>query len=206
MLSFFFKGGVVMYPILLCSMFSLAVFMERLFALRTSRVISPGLFPQVEKLLRNGGLETARELCRTQGSALASILFAGLRHCRKGRERVREALQDEADHQAGKLERFIDSLATIASVSTLLGLLGTIAGMIKIFSVISTQTAVNPPALAEGISEALITTFAGLSVAIPTLVMHRYLQGRLNRLLRAIEEISVNLLELIEDDAEESVR
>ena len=107
--------------------------------------------------------------------------------------RMRESMRDAADVESGELERFIEALGTIASVSTLLGLLGTISGMIKIFSVISTQQAVNPPALAAGISEALITTFAGLTVAIPSLVAYKFLQARVDAGLREIEHVAVRL-------------
>ena len=98
------------------------------------------------------------------------------------------------------LERFVETLGTIAGISTLLGLLGTISGMIKIFSVIATQTVVNPSSLAGGISEALITTLAGLSVAIPTIVMHRYLQTKTGAMTLEMERLSIRFMDLLKDE------
>jgi biopolymer transport protein ExbB len=193
MLDFFQKGGVVMYPILLCSIIALAIFLERVWSLSRRRVAPPKLFPHVERLLLQNRREEAVGLCRASDSALGRILLAGLFHLPLGRDRMRESMRDAADVESGELERFIEALGTIASVSTLLGLLGTISGMIKIFSVISTQQAVNPPALAAGISEALITTFAGLTVAIPSLVAYKFLQARVDAGLREIEHVAVRL-------------
>jgi biopolymer transport protein ExbB len=115
---------------------------------------------------------------------------------------MREGMRDAADRESGQLERFIEALGTIASVSTLLGLLGTISGMIEIFSVISTDQTVNPPALASGISEALITTFAGLTVAIPALVAYKFLQARVDGDLRELEHMAVRLVALVEGPPE----
>ena len=104
--------------------------------------------------------------------------------------------------ESASLERFVEGLGTIAGVSTLLGLLGTISGMIQIFSVISSQTVVNPGSLAGGISEALITTYAGLTVAIPTLVMYKYLQSRTQTLILQMEEHSIRLVDLLKQKDE----
>jgi biopolymer transport protein ExbB len=198
MIEFFHKGGIVMYPILLCSILALAIFLERLWSLARQRVAPGKLLPQVERLVLQSRREEAIGLCRASDSALGRILLAGLFDLPLGRERMRESMRDAADREAGQLERFIEALGTIASVSTLLGLLGTIAGMIKIFSVISTQQAVNPPALASGISEALITTFAGLTVAIPSLVAYKLLQARVDGDLREIEHAAVRLVALVD--------
>ena len=202
MLEFFQKGGIVMYPILLCSILALAIFLERLWALARRRVAPPRLLSEIERLLVQQRRDEAIGTCRASDSALGRILLAGLYEISAGRERMRESMRDRADQESGELERFIEALGTIASVSTLLGLLGTISGMIKIFSVISTQQMVNPPALAAGISEALITTFAGLSVAIPSLVAYKFLQARVDDDLRAIEHAAVRLLTLVDGSPE----
>jgi biopolymer transport protein ExbB len=202
MLEFFAKGGTVMYPILLCSILALAIFLERLWSLAPRRVVPAKLFAQVERLVLDRRRDEAIGLCRASDSALARIMLAGLFDLPHGRERMREGMRDAADRESGQLERFIEALGTIASVSTLLGLLGTISGMIEIFSVISTDQTVNPPALASGISEALITTFAGLTVAIPALVAYKFLQARVDGDLRELEHMAVRLVALVEGPPE----
>jgi biopolymer transport protein ExbB len=202
MLEFFSKGGVVMYPILVCSILALAIFLERLWSLARQRVVPPALFNHVERMVIEHRREEAIGLCRASDSALARILLAGLFYIPSGRERMRESMRDAAERESGRLERFIEVLGTIASVSTLLGLLGTISGMIEIFSVISTDQTVNPPALASGISEALVTTFAGLSVAIPSLVAYKFLQARVDGDLRDLEHVAVRLVTLVDGPPE----
>ena len=117
----------------------------------------------------------------------------------KKREIIKERIEEAGRREASFLGKYLDALATIASISTLLGLLGTIAGMIKIFSVISLQRVVNPSVLAGGISEALYTTAAGLAVAIPTLVFYRYLSSKSHSLIVEMEEYSARMLELIKE-------
>lgn len=198
MLDFFVKGGIFMYPILLCSILALTISIERLWTLARRRVAPPKLFPDVEHLLVQNRPQEAVGVCRASDAALGRVLLAGLTQCSAGRGRMRESMQDAADRESGDLERFIEGLGTIASISTLLGLLGTISGMIKIFSVISLQQAVNPPALAAGISEALITTYAGLTVAIPSLAAYKFLQSRVDADLLEIEHCAVRLVELVD--------
>jgi len=205
LLELFHKGGVFMYPILFCSILALAIFLERAWSLARRRVVPPALFPLLGNMLAQRRRDEALGVCRASDSPLARVLLAGLEEIPHGRARMRESMRDAADRESGSLERFVEALGTIASVSTLLGLLGTISGMIKIFSVISTQQAVNPPALAAGISEALITTYAGLTVAIPAVAAHRFLQGRLDAVLIELEECAVRLVGLAfaepDDDA-----
>jgi len=202
MLEFFAKGGVVMYPILLCSILALAIFLERLWSLARQRVVPASLFSEIERLVAVDRRQEAIGLCRASDSALGRIMLAGLFELPNGRGRMREGMRDAADRESGQLERFVEALGTIASVSTLLGLLGTISGMIEIFAVISTAQAVNPPALASGISEALVTTFAGLSVAIPSLVAYKFLQARIDGDLRELEHNAVRLVTLVDGPAE----
>ncbi len=202
MLEFFSKGGVVMYPILLCSILALAIFLERLWSLARQRVVPASLFPQIEGMVSHERHGEAVGVCRASDSALGRILLAGLLALSGGRKRMRESMRDAADQESGQLERFVEVLGTIASVSTLLGLLGTISGMIEIFSVISTDQAVNPPALASGISEALVSTFAGLSVAIPALVAYKFLLARIDGDLRELEHNAVQLVNLLDGPTE----
>jgi len=197
MVDFFTKGGIFMYPILLCSITAVAIFIERLWNLRWNQVIPSGFLGEVEELIRNEKIPDAAMLCQHNSSSMARILSAGIKNFGRKREVIKEYLEEVGRQESASLERFVDGLGTIAGVSTLLGLLGTISGMIKIFSGISAQTVVNPGSLAGGISEALITTYAGLSVAIPTLVMHKYLQGKAQSLILQMEERSIRLVELL---------
>ncbi len=197
MLEFLAKGGVFMVPILLCSITALAIFIERLYSLGRRRVVPADLVRRAEALVADKDLPAAAELLRRSPAAIARVLAAGLRVSGQRRDAVKDHLEEAGRQEAAGLERFVDTLGTIAGVSTLLGLLGTISGMIEIFGVISTQSAVNPATLAGGISEALITTLAGLSVAIPTIVMHRYLLNKANALTLEMERLSTRFMDLL---------
>ena len=201
MFEFLGKGGLFMVPILLCSITAVAIFIERLLSLRRQRVVPPGLVRRAEALVAGRDLPAALELLGGSGAAVARVLSAGLRVSGQPRDIVKDRLEEAGRQEAAGLERFVDTLGTIAGVSTLLGLLGTISGMIEIFSVVSTQSAVNPATLAGGISEALITTLAGLSVAIPTIVMHRYLLNKANALTLEMERLCTRFMELLGPEA-----
>ena len=197
MLEFLGKGGLFMVPILLCSVTAVGIFVERLFSLRRRRVAPAELVRRVEALVEGKDLGAAGALLDRSPAAIARVLAAGVRAAGRSRAVVKEHMEEAGRREAAELVRFVDTLGTIAGVSTLLGLLGTISGMIEIFSVISTQSAVNPGTLAGGISEALVTTLAGLSVAIPTIVMHRYLLNKANALTLEMERLSVRFMDLL---------
>lgn len=199
MISFFIKGGIFMYPILLCSIIALAIFIERLWNLRRSQVVPLDFVQEMEALTRKGNIPDAVMRCQHNRSSIARILLVGIKNFGKKREIIKEYLEEVGRQESASLERFVEGLGTIAGVSTLLGLLGTISGMIKIFSVISFQTVVNPASLAGGISEALITTYAGLTVAIPSIVMYKYLQSKTNALILEMEGHSIRLVELLKE-------
>jgi len=199
MISFFIKGGIFMYPILLCSIVALAIFIERLWNLRRSQVVPLDFVQEMEALTRKGNIPDAVMRCQHNRSSIARILLVGIKNFGKKREIIKEYLEEVGRQESASLERFVEGLGTIAGVSTLLGLLGTISGMIKIFSVISFQTVVNPASLAGGISEALITTYAGLTVAIPSIVMYKYLQSKTNALILEMEGHSIRLVELLKE-------
>lgn len=191
-----------MYPILLCSITALAIFIERLWNLRWKHVIPQDFIDDVEQLIRREKIPDAALHCQQNPSSMARILLVGIKHFGRKREVIKEYLEEVGRQESASLERFVEGLGTIAGVSTLLGLLGTISGMIRIFSVISSQTVVNPGSLAGGISEALITTYAGLSVAIPTLVMYKYLQSKTQTLILQMEEHSIRLVDLLKQKEE----
>ena len=201
MFEFLSKGGFFMVPILLCSVAALAIFVERLWSLRRWRVVPADLVRRAEALVADRDLAGAAELLRRSPAAVARVLAVGVRVAGERRDVMKEHLEEAGRQEVAGLERFVDTLGTIAGVSTLLGLLGTISGMIEIFSVISTQSVVDPATLAGGISEALVTTLAGLSVAIPTVVMHRYLLNKANALTLEMERLCTRFMDLLSEDA-----
>jgi biopolymer transport protein ExbB len=199
MFDFFIKGGFFMIPILVCSVISLAIFLERLWVLRKKIVIPPRFIVAIEHLLRAEKISDATSLCKKSNSPISRILLNGIKNFGKKRDVIKEIIEEVGKREAAYLDKYVETLSTIASVSTLLGLLGTIAGMIKVFGVISFQKVVNPSLLAGGISEALYTTSAGLSVAIPTLIFYRYLTGKSDALILEMEEYCLRMVELLKE-------
>ncbi len=199
MLAFFIKGGIFMYPILLCSVVSLAIFFEKLRVLQPRRVIPPGFLVEFEHMLRAEKVAPALELCRQTDVPISRILAGGIKNYGKRREVIKELIEEVGRREAAYLEKYVETLATIANVATLLGLLGTISGMIKIFGVIARQELVNPSMLAGGISEALYTTGAGLGVAIPTLIFYRIVTGKADAIILEMEEYCLRMVELIKE-------
>ncbi len=198
MIELVVKGGVFMYPIIFCSIVALAVFIERVFFLRRKRIIPDDFIRKVEELIRKEKFSEAVFLCQSNLSSISKIFLAGLKNAKKGMWLVKEAIEERGSREALILEKHVSILATIANLTPLLGLLGTVSGMIKTFKVISVQGIGNPAPLAGGIAEALITTAAGLSVAIPTLVGHRLLKDKANTLIFEMEEDSIRLVDLME--------
>ncbi len=200
MYQFVMKGGYLMYPIILCSILTLAILFERLFALRRSRIIPEKFIIEVTDLVRQQRMEDALTQCRLNDSSISRILMAGISRHKKSRQQVKEAIEDIGRLEAANLERFLTILGTIAGIAPLLGLLGTVTGMIKAFSVISHAGIGNPQMLAGGISEALITTAAGLTVAIPAFVFYKLLRSRVDKRILRMERVSIELLDLINQE------
>jgi biopolymer transport protein ExbB len=197
MYDFVVKGGVLMIPIALCSIIALAIFLERLWSLRRSRVIPRDFLIEIEDLIRREKIPEAITRCRKDNSSMANIILAGIRNFGKKRDIVKESIEEIGRREAAILERYINVVGTIAAIAPLLGLLGTVFGMIKAFNVISIQGVGNPSSLAGGISEALITTAAGLVVAIPTFVLYRYLANKADALIVEMEENSIRMVDLL---------
>lgn len=196
------KGGILMWPIIVCSVLAMGIVCERFWTLRTNRVLPPGLLAQIWHLYREKQLDAARIRMVSRSSPLGTVLAAGLNNHRHGREVMKESLEEAGRQVVHELGRFLDALGTIASVAPLLGLLGTVFGMIEVFSAIVAGGIGDPTVLAGGISVALITTAAGLSVAIPTLMFHRYFQARVIHLVLKMEEEALKLVEIIHGDRE----
>ncbi|HBQ42435.1 MAG TPA: biopolymer transporter ExbB [Halieaceae bacterium] len=200
MLELVTAGGWLMLLILLCSILALAICVERLYTLNARKIAPPHLLATVWKQLKAGELDSQRLRSLRQSSPLGRILAAGLANASHGRDVMKESIQDAASHVVHELERYLNTLGTIAAVAPLLGLLGTVVGMIKVFAQIMAQGTGNASALAGGISEALITTAAGLAVAIPALVMHRYFVGRIDAIVVGLEQETIKLMDALHND------
>ncbi len=197
MIEFLMSGGPVMIPIGLASVIGLMAFFERLVALRRSRVVPRGFCVELEELVRQRRHDDARTLCRKNGSAVARIMEVAVTYHGDSRARLKERVEEAGRREAADLERFTGILGTVASVAPLLGLLGTVWGMIVTFDVIQQVGVGVVSSLAGGISQALITTFAGLTVGIPALIAHRSLLARADDLLMEMESYALDLIELL---------
>jgi len=202
MIDLISKGGIFMYPIILCSIIALAIFIERLWALRREKIIPHDFILQVEEKVKARKLSDAEHLCKNDNSSIARVFLAGLKNIGRGMWLVKEAIEERGGREGMILEKYFGVLYTISNLSTLLGLLGTVSGMIKIFKVVS-QAGANPRLLAGGIAEALICTFSGLCVAIPVMACHRFLKDKAESVIFDMEEHSIRLVELMEDSRTE---
>lgn len=198
MLEMIYAGGWLMVPIVLCSILSLAIIAERAWALRRSNVVPSGVGQQVEDWAARHELDRRHIDQLRSSSALGRVLAAALINRHRSRDLIKEAVEDTGRHVVYELERFLNTLGTIAGISPLLGLLGTVIGMIKVFSAILAHGVGNANQLAGGISQALITTAAGLSVAIPSFFFYRYFKGRVTAYVVSMEEQAINLIEAID--------
>jgi len=190
-------GGWLMVPIILCSIVAVAIVGERLWALQRKKVIPKHLVAQIWHWYSLGQLKDEQITQIRKSSPLGRVLAAGLSNMNTSREVMKESIEEIGRHEVHDMERYLNTLGTIAAVSPLLGLLGTVIGMIKVFSVITMQGVGNPAVLSGGISQALITTAAGLSVAIPSLMLYRYLRGRVEELVVIMEGEAIKLVEVI---------
>jgi biopolymer transport protein ExbB len=191
-------GGPVMVPIILASIIAAAIFLERLWTLQQRRVVPAELTDKVWKWVEQRQIQDKHIIALQQNSPLGKILAAGLANRHRDRSIIKEAIEDTGRHVVHELERFISTLGTIASISPLMGLLGTVIGMIRTFNAIETQGVGDPAALGGGIAEALITTAAGLTIAIPALLGYKYLRGRVETLVVQMEKESIRLVQAME--------
>jgi len=189
-----------MVPLVLCSVLGLAICFERLYTLNPKKIAPPHLLATVWKQLKNGELDAAKLRTLKQSSPLGRILAAGLSNAYHGRDVMKESIQDAASHVVHDLERYLTTLGTIAAVAPLLGLLGSVLGIIEVFSEIMVQGSGNASILAGGISKALITTAAGLTVAIPALVMHRYFVGKIDAIVVGLEQETIKLVDALHSE------
>jgi len=197
MFDFFLKGGPLMWPILLCSMISITIILERFYHFYQQRIRIPNIFSRVKNLLKDGKTDEALKLCESTSEPVAHILAIGI-HIRHRTLEEKEKLISRAGSKIiRQLERNLRGLAIIGNIAPLLGLLGTVTGMIRVFMKIQELgSRVDAQVLAGGIWEALITTAAGLFVAIPTLVAYHYFEGRVDNTASSMKDVAVELIEL----------
>lgn len=197
-------GGWLMLPIVACSIIAMTIVSERLWTLRRRKIMPDHLVNRIWQWQRQNQLTDERIGEVRDGSPLGRMLTAGLVNREHSREVMKEAIHDTGRQVVADMERYLNTLGTIASVAPLLGLLGTVIGMIDVFSVIMDAGVGNPGVLAGGISKALITTAAGLSVAIPTLMFHRYFNGKVDKLAIGMEEQALKLVEVMKGEREDA--
>lgn len=186
-----------MWPIIACSVMALAIIVERLWALRRLRVLPPNLVATLHAWAKDGAIPELDLDKMTVTSPLGRVVMAGLLNRGNGREVIKESIEDAGRQVVHELERFLNILGTIAAVSPLLGLLGTVLGMIRVFNVVTLHGTGDPRLLAGGIGEALITTAAGLLVAIPSLLFYRYFSGKVDGLVIRMEEEAILLVDTL---------
>ena len=198
MLELIKAGGWLMAPILACSLAATTIIIERLWALRRARVLPTQLLATLNRWLELGVVDAREVEALPLHSPLGRIVAAGLACRGRSRDILRERVEDTGRHVTHQLERFLNALGTIAAISPLLGLLGTVAGMIKIFQIVSAQGNSNFSLLSVGIAEALVTTAAGLTVAIPSLLFYRYFNARVDTLVVHMEQETLQLIDLLD--------
>jgi biopolymer transport protein ExbB len=191
-------GGLMMWPIILCSVVAAAIVLERLWTLQERRVLPPELTRRVWQLIEGNQITEPMIHALEQNSPLGKLLAVGLLNRHRPRTLLMERLEDTGRHVVHELERYLNTLGTIAGMAPLLGLLGTVTGIIKAFNAIEAGGAGDPRALSGGIAEALVATAAGLCVAIPSLFAYRYLRGRVERIVIAMEKDSIRLADAVE--------
>lgn len=197
-------GGIMMFPIILCSIVAMGIIVERLIVLRASKVAPVALMGKVWTWFKAGQIDQQKLEEVRANSPLGQILAAGLSSAHKGREQMKEAIEEAGGFVIHSLERYLNTLGTIAAISPLLGLLGTVFGLIEIFNAFLSDGTTNAPLLAGGIAMALITTASGLIVAIPAVFFHRFLLRRVDDLVVAMEQNVTKLVDAIDESYNQS--
>jgi len=190
-----------MWIILLCSLVALTIIFERMLTLRKSKIAPAGLGQQVIDLVSSNRLTKDKIEVIKNHSPLGSVFAAGLNNISHGKEDMKEALEEAGKHAVHQMSKYLNTLGTIASITPLIGLLGTVIGMIKVFTAITASGVGDPTVLSGGISEALITTAAGLSVGIPCLMLYRYFRSRIGELTVILEENALGLMDAVKNQA-----
>ena len=206
MIDLFLAGGLLMCPILICSIAVIAITIERFWTLSPTKIAPRQQLGQVWNLIQTNQMNGDRLKELRRSSPLGRILAAGLSNSRHGRDVMKDSIMEAASQVIHELERFLTILGTVATITPLLGLLGTVIGMIDVFKDIMLQGTGNAGALAGGISQALITTAAGLSVAIPAMISHRFFLRRVDALVVTMEQEAVKLVDALHSERRVEVR
>ncbi len=190
-------GGLLMLPIILCSIAAVGIIAERFWTLKRDKVIPPDLVEKVWYSARQREFSDQNIKALEQQSPLGRVLAAGLVNKDYDRDEMKDAIEEVGGHVAHDLEKYLNTLGTIAAVTPLLGLLGTVIGMIEVFSQITTVGVGNPSDLAGGISKALVTTAGGIAIAIPALMFYRFFRGHVDELVIGMEQEALKLVEIL---------
>jgi biopolymer transport protein ExbB len=196
-LEYFSKGGIMMWPLLLCSILSAAIIIERFFYYHWAKTDIAGFMTELKKLVYSGQIAKAISLCEQTPGPVAFVLAAGLKDKEHGRVAMEEAMEEAGLDAIPRLEKFLSPLSTLASVSTLLGFTGTVIGMISAFNAIAAANVTTPQVVAGGVSEALVTTAYGLFIAIPTVVAYNYFISIVDNFVLGIEKGSAELVGMV---------
>lgn len=196
------SGGWVMVPIVLCSIVAMAIIGERFWSLQKKYIIPKGLVAQVWKWVKEGRVDKQKLIILRNSSALGKLLAAGLVNMHHDREMMKASMEEASGQVIHELEKYLNTLATIAEISPLLGLLGTVTGIIRMFAAVGEVGLGNPLVLSSGLSEALITTAAGLVVAIPSYVFYRYFRGRVDELVLTMEQEALKMIDVLHGERE----
>lgn len=196
-LAYFSKGGIIMYPLLICSVAALSVVIEKFISLRKKKIVIPEIVTVLENIKGKEDIGLALSICEKHRGPFPNIIKAGLESRGLQRDEIREILQDQGRQEVHKLDKGLSLLETIAGIAPLLGLLGTVIGILRVFNIIQLMGVGQAPAMAGGISEALITTIAGLSIGIPSVVGYNYFTGKSEGLVLEIEKYSAKLLKKV---------
>jgi biopolymer transport protein ExbB len=196
--SFIVKGGLIMVPILLCGVLVLGIIIEKIISLRNSEIDNEKFIGTLEELLKKRKIKESLELCNSINKPVPRIIKAGLMKSDRSRDEIQGSINVAAEYEIPVLEKYLGILATIATVAPLLGLLGTVTGLIRAFMVIQSKGGlVNPGDLAGGIWEALVTTVVGLIVAIPAYISYNYFVNRVNNIILQMEKSATRLMEIL---------
>lgn len=206
MFELFMAGGILMWPLLACSLIVVAISAERYWTLNPGKIAPKTLLAQVWSWIKNNQLDATKLRELKQSSPLGQILAAGLSNSKHGRDVMKDSVQEAANQVIHNLERYINVLGTIATIAPLIGLLGTVLGMIEVFNAIMIQGTGSTGALAGGISVALYTTVGGLVVAIPATISHRFFQRRIDSIVVTMEEEAIKLVDALHSDRRVDVK
>ena len=194
MQEFLSAGGIMIIPLVISSIVAMVVILNLFLTLRKSRVFPNGLADTTRKLAMSGKATPAHILQIRDGSILGRVLATGLESIGQPRHIMKENIEESGRHAIHEMDKYMTTLGTVAAIAPLLGLLGTVVGMISVFSVITTQGVGSPTELAGGISQALVTTAFGITIAVPALVFHRYFRGKINNYAIEMEKEAIKLV------------